>query len=135
MAALSEKNVLPRLALLAITNPAMRTLCRETLEDIGFSVAAGLESGTAVVTDARKRHPDLIIIGEQLSDVPASEVVKWLRSNTTSATLPIIVLGSLDHKLKDDSLTVLPRPITRAQLTDALAHIPNLVSPPNSRSH
>ena len=125
MATSPNNNTSPRLALVAVTNPAMRTLCRETLWDIGFTVADEIESGAATVTDARERHPDVIILSEQLSDVPASEVVKWLRSNRMSATSPIIVLGSLDRKLNDDRLTALSRPITRSQLRDAFAQIPS----------
>ena len=116
----------PRFALVAVTNPAMRTLCRETLRDIGITVAHRAESGTSVVSEARERHTDVIILSEQLSDVPASEVVKWLRSNPMSAISPVIVLGSVDRNLKDDRLAVLPRPITRSQLRDALDQIPGL---------
>ena len=120
----SHSSASPPLALVAVTNPAMRTLCRETLRDLGFTVANGAESGTAVVTDARERHPDLIVLSEQLSDVPASEVVKWLRSNRMSASSPILVLGRTPDMPRDDlRLTVLPRPITRTQLRDALTQI------------
>jgi DNA-binding response OmpR family regulator len=120
-------NASPQLALVAVTNAALRTLCRETLREIGFTVADQVESGTAVVTDARKRHLDVIILSEQLSDVPASEAIKWLRSNRMSATSPIIILGGLSNMLllEDNRLTVLPRPTTRTQLRDTLAQILN----------
>lgn len=124
MAASPRRNVSPRRALVAVTNSATRTLCRETLENIGFTVTNGIESGTAVVVDARERHPDVIILSEQLSDVPASEAVKWLRSNPMSAASPIIILGRIADALRDElHLTVLPRPITRTQLRDALLQI------------
>jgi CheY-like chemotaxis protein len=124
MATLPNNNSSPRFALVAVTNPAMRILCRETLRDIGFTVANGAESGTAVVTNAREQHPDLIILSEQLSDVPASEAVKWLRCNRMSATSPIIILGRMGDMPRDDvRLTVLPRPITRTQLREALSQV------------
>jgi len=125
MAPSSDTKTSPGLALVAVTNPAMQTLCRETLQEIGFTVGNGLESGSAVVADARQRHPDVIILSDQLSDVPASEAIKWLRSNRMSATSPIIILGSPTNMmvLEDRCLTVLPRPTTRAQLRDALAQI------------
>ena len=134
---LADNDASPRLALVAVTNSAMRTLCRETLRDIGFAIAIGLDTGTGVVAEARERHPDLIILSEQLSDVPASEAVKWLRSNRVSATSPIIILGRTADRLgADHRLTVLPRPITRSQLHDALTHIlgsmkPSSAKPPN----
>ena len=131
---MSHSNASPPLALVAVINPAMRTLCGETLRGIGFTVANGAESGTAVVTDARERHADLIILSEQLSDVPASEVVKWLRSNRMSATSAIIILGRTDDMPRDDlRLTVLPRPITRTQLRDALTQILSSMKPPSAK--
>jgi len=141
MAAALDQNASPPLALVAVTNSALRVLCRETLQDIGFTVTNGLDSGTSVVTDARERHADVIILSEQLSDVPASEAIKWLRSNRMSATSPIIILGGLNNVGGDDHrLTVLPRPITRTQLRDALAQIlvasrTHLAPPPIHRSH
>lgn len=125
MASLPDSQRSPPFALVAVTNPAMRTLCRETLQDIGFTVADGIESGTDAVSDARERRPDVIILSEQLSDVPASEAIKWLRSNRMSATSPIIILGYLSNMLllEDNRLTALPRPTTRIQLRNALAQI------------
>jgi DNA-binding response OmpR family regulator len=134
MATLPDDNALPRLALVAVTNSAMRTLCRETLLDIGFTVANGLDTGTAVVAEARQRHPDLIILSEQLSDVPASEAVKWLRSNRMSATAPIIILGrAAEMPGADHRLMALPRPITRSQLQDALTHLLSSTKPSSAK--
>ena len=124
MTTLPANDASPRLALVAVTNPAMRTLCRETLRDSGFKVADKIESGAAVTADARERHPDVIILSEQLSDVPASEAVKWLRANRMSATSPIIILGRVADTLRNDpGLTVLQRPITRTQLRETLTRI------------
>jgi DNA-binding response OmpR family regulator len=130
MAPLSRSNVSPPLALVAVTNAAMRALCRETLRGIGFAVANGAERGTAVVAEAREQHPDVIILSDQLSDAPASEVVKWLRSNPMSATSSIIILGRMgDVPRADLRLTVLPQPMSRAQLRDALTQILSSTKP------
>lgn len=125
MATPSDNNASPRFALVAVTNQAARMLCRETLQAIGFTVADDIESGAIALSDARERHPDVIILSEQLSDVPASEAIKWLRSNRLSATSPIIILGGLSNMtmLNDNSVTALPRPTTRTQLRNALAQI------------
>jgi DNA-binding response OmpR family regulator len=111
-----------RRALLVVADPAMRQLCRETLGNAGFAVAIGLDSGTAAVTTAREERPDIIILSQQLNDVPASEAVKWLRSNANLATTPIVILGGKAETVHD-RIVVLPRPITAAQLRDALADI------------
>lgn len=130
MAALHHSDAPPPLALVAVTNAATRTLCRETLRGVGFAVANGAERGTAVVADARERHPDLIILSDQLSDVPASEVVKWLRSNRMSANSSIIILGRMGDVPRDDlRVTVLPQPMSRTQLHAVLTKILSSTKP------
>jgi DNA-binding response OmpR family regulator len=107
--------------LLAVVDPVIRRVCREALDSAGFAVASGIESGAAAMTAAREQHPQIIVLSQQLSDVPALETVKWLRSNTESAATPIIILGgNADAKTARDRVTVLPRPITAAQLHYAL---------------
>lgn len=109
-------------ALLVVTDPAMRQLCRETLRDAGFAVAIGLDRGTAAVMTAREERPDIIILSQQLNDVPASEAVKWLRSNPNLAATPIVVLGG-KAEAAHEGIVSLPRPVTAAQLRVALTEI------------
>ena len=123
MVALAESTASPRLALVAVPNSAVRALCCEALHAAGFTVADSIESGAAVIANARERHPDVVILSEQLSDVPASEAIKWLRSNQTSAAPLIIVLGNLNQEGPEDQTIVLPRRITQPQLRDVLARL------------
>jgi CheY-like chemotaxis protein len=120
----TSNNQLPRRALLVVADPAMRQLCRETLDSAGFVVANGIESGAAAVTVAREQRPEVIFLSQQLSDVPALEAVKWLRSNADLATTPIIILGgnaASDQPANRRQITVLSRPITTARIRHALA--------------
>jgi len=115
---------LPRRALLVIADPVMRRLCCETLDSVGFAVTNGIDSGAAAVTAAREQRPEVIFLSQQLSDVPALEAAKWLRSNTDLAATPIIILGGnadaagLGNRRE---ITVLSRPITTAHIRDALS--------------
>ena len=110
-----------RRALLAVVDPVMRRVCREALDSAGFAVANAIESGAAAMTAAREEHPEIILLSQQLSDVPALEAVKWLRSNAESAATPIIILGgNAAANAARDRITVLPRSITAAQLRYAL---------------
>lgn len=114
----------PRRALLVVADPVMRQLCRETLGGAGFVVTNGIHSGAAAVTTAREQRPDVIFLSQQLSDVPALEVVKWLRSNADLAIIPIVVLGgdtASDRPANRRQITVLPRPITAAHIRYALS--------------
>lgn len=118
----NPKNPPQRRALLVVADPAMRQLCRQTLGEAGFAVAIGLDRGTAAVTTAREERPDIIILSQQLNDVPASEAVKWLRSNPNLAATPIIILGG-KAEAAHDHIVVLPRPVSAALLRDALDDI------------
>jgi CheY-like chemotaxis protein len=46
----------------------------------------------AAVVTARRILPDLILVDEQLRDVPGRDAVLWLRSNPELRSTPIIVL-------------------------------------------
>lgn len=124
-----------RRALLVVSGQTMRRLCREALGSEGF-VVSEVESAAAAVTAAREQRPELIILSRQLSDVPASEAVKWLRSNLETVTTPIIILGG-KIEAKEASVregtTVLSRPISAAQIHHALSEA--LDSPRAARGH
>jgi len=114
----------PRRALLVVADPVMRRLCWETLDSAGFVVANGIDSGAAAVTAAREQRPEVIFLSQQLSDVPALEAAKWLRSNADLAATPIIILGgnaASDRPANRRQITILSRPITAAHIRDALS--------------
>ena len=112
----------PRSALVVVTDPTIRQLCCDILGRVDFQVTNGIESGAAAIVQTREQHPDIILLSQQLSDVPAREAVKWLRSNRESAATPIIVLGGEagTDTAPNGKTVVLPRPITAARLYDAL---------------
>lgn len=117
------------LALIVVTDPVMHRICRDTLGKAGFSVTNSVESGADAIVRAREQHPDVILLSQQLSDVPAAEAVKWLRENSESANTPIIILGGKPSGAKVIArVIVLPRPVTPGQLqhalTQALDHKP-----------
>jgi CheY-like chemotaxis protein len=111
-----------RSALVVVTDPTIRQLCRDILGRVDFRVTNGVGSGAAAIVQTREQHPDIILLSQQLSDVPAREAVKWLRSNRESAATPIIVLGGEagSETAPGSKTVVLSRPITAARLRDAL---------------
>lgn len=111
-----------RRALLVASDPVIRKVCCETLSNANFTVRDGTDSGAGAMSLATREHPDVILLSQQLSDVPASEAVKWFRSNQKLKSTPIIILGT---RAEDDAFTdartiVLPRPVTPARLRQAL---------------
>jgi DNA-binding response OmpR family regulator len=113
-------------ALLVAPDPVTRKVCCETLRSANFTVVYSTDSGAGAVTLATREHPDVILLSQQLSDVPASEAVKWFRSNKELASTPIIILGTrTEDDMHADSWTILlPRPVTPARLRQALGDSP-----------
>jgi len=108
--------------LVAVTDPAMRRICQETLAHAGFALGNDVNTGAAAVATIREQHPAIILLSQQLDDVPAEEAVKWMRSNPESASTPIIVLGgAAGARVAAAGVTALPRSVSAAQLRDALA--------------
>lgn len=113
----------PPQALVVVTDPVMRKLCHDTLGNAGFAVVNSTESGAIALTAACEQRPDVILLSQQLSDVPAGEAVKWLRSNGDLATTPIIILGGTGKSgdtLPQERVYVLPRPVTVTTIRRAL---------------
>jgi len=118
----------PKQALVVVVDRPTRKACYEAFSSAGFAVANGTDSGTAAVTMAREQHPDIIVLSDQLSDVPASEAVKWLRSNKQLATTPIIVVGgpaAKNQQSNDDAFYALPRPVTAAAIKALVSTLVN----------
>lgn len=81
----------PRRALIAEPETATHRLCRDVLENVGYTVDV-VDSGVATLIAARDSPPSLILIALQLRDVPGREVVGWLRSDPVLRSMPIIIL-------------------------------------------
>jgi len=108
-------------ALVANIDPAAHLVCVEALAAAGFSVLDGFQSGTMMMTAARESHADIILLDQQLSDVPAAEAIKWLRTIPALRTIPVIIVGGkLVPNRPDDNVTILPRPINPERLLSAL---------------
>jgi len=108
-------------ALLANIDPAAHLTCVEALAAAGFSALDGIHSGTAMMMAARESQPDIILLDQQLSDVPAAEAIKWLRTIPALRTVPVIIIGGklVPHR-PDDHVTILPRPINPERVLGAL---------------
>ena len=82
-----------RRALVVDARPTTRRLCREALEGAGFAMTE-TDSGVAALTSARLQPPDIVLLGRQLRDASGRQVMDWLRSNPSSSSTPIVLLGT-----------------------------------------
>src|SRR6476646_1559017 len=98
----------------------------ELLEIEGFE-AIGAENGQAGVQLAQKHLPDLVLCDIQMPDIDGYSVLRSLRQDSRTATLPFIFLTAKGDKSEvrqgmelgaDDYLT---KPCTAAQVLNAIA--------------
>jgi len=99
-----------------------RRLCRAVLGRSGFSVDA-VDTGIEAIIAARKCPPMLCVMEHQLTDVPACEAIKWLRSIQPLKSTPILVLSSeLENDMAPPQAGTSPlrKPISPAALQKAI---------------
>jgi len=78
--------------------PRIAELARDYLEHAGFAVLLAHDGPTAIST-ARERRPDLVVLDLGLPGLDGLDVTRQLRSGTTTADLPIIMLTARDDEL------------------------------------
>lgn len=102
-----------------------RKLCRDLLEELGFTVEA-TDTGVTAVTMASQDAPDLILLDLQLRDVPGLELVKWLRSNRALRSVPMIAISALatardDPRFVESGINaVLRKPVSPSTIKSAV---------------
>ena len=90
----------------------MRDLLQRLLERAGYHVVLA-EDGQASLTQAKRHHPDLVLMDLSLPDMDGWEAVRHLRKMREFATTPIIAVTA--H--------VSPREEERAMAAGCTAHI------------
>ncbi|MFL5590199.1 MAG: response regulator [Ktedonobacteraceae bacterium] len=90
----------------------MRDLLQRLLERAGYRVVVAAD-GQASLTQAKRHHPDLVLMDLSLPDMDGWEAVRHLRKMREFATIPIIAVTA--H--------VSPREAERAMAAGCTAHI------------
>ena len=126
-----------RRALVVEADSRTRQICERILESCGAAVDV-TESGVTALTMARRKRPDIAIVDSQLRDCTGLEFVRWLRSNATLKSVPIIVLSisadDLDKSRGLDIRAVLTKPISPDAMMAAVREVlhPTAVQPTDS---
>jgi two-component system phosphate regulon response regulator PhoB len=71
--------------------PDLAALVELNLKDAGFAVEVA-HSGEAALERARSNPPDLVLLDVMLPDVSGSEVCRRLKSDPTTAAVPVMLL-------------------------------------------
>jgi len=99
----------------------IQRLIVELLSDEGYTVE-GVDTGEGALKKVKEFNPHLVVLDWQLPDMEGVDVLRILKSDTTTAHIPVIMctsLGSQDHKIKgletgaDDYVT---KPFNSAEL-------------------
>ncbi|MFH1838136.1 MAG: response regulator [Candidatus Kuenenbacteria bacterium] len=75
----------------------LRRLCQKKLEKEGFEVFLA-EDGNEGIQQAKKCLPDLILLDIILPNIDGFEVLKTLKEDSSTASIPIILLSNLGQK-------------------------------------
>jgi DNA-binding response OmpR family regulator len=112
--------------LLLVSDPLVRAVFQETLENSGYCVVPAGNLGNAV-DRLKTTRPDLLIIRSYVSDVPGHDAATYLRKRCPG--LPVLMVGG---QMEDDRLTgrtdlerfyVFPRPFTASELLDEVVRV------------
>jgi len=79
--------------------PAIVTALTELLQPCGYRVV-GCQSGSQAVARARELQPDAIILDIMMPEINGYDVLQLLKSDPSTAGIPVIVLSVLDDKQK-----------------------------------
>lgn len=81
----------PKLVLIVEDHELNLKLLNDLLEYHGYrTIVTG--SGEAGVILAREHHPDLILLDIQLPDIPGTEVVRLLKADEETRSIPVIAV-------------------------------------------
>jgi two-component system, OmpR family, alkaline phosphatase synthesis response regulator PhoP len=88
------ENTIKSVILLIEDSATIRTFYKKVLESSGFEVIEA-ETGEQGWIAASERIPHLICLDMILPDIHGLEVLKKIRSNTVTKTIPVLVLTTL----------------------------------------
>ncbi|MCB8942988.1 MAG: GAF domain-containing protein [Ardenticatenaceae bacterium] len=111
--------------LLAEDNDVARSFLTDYLEDSGYQVTSA-RNGQEALARAQQNPPDIILMDIQMPGMDGLEAIRQLRTEYTTATIPIIALTALampgdeDRCLQAGANSYLSKPVRLAQLLEAI---------------
>jgi DNA-binding response OmpR family regulator len=112
---------MPQRVLVVDDDIITQNMLRSTLSQAGYTVAIA-SSGEEGIQRASEELPGLIILDIMMPGMDGADVASFLKTNSTTAKIPIIFLSSLitekgkKNKTKNDATTYLSKPYNRGEL-------------------
>jgi CheY-like chemotaxis protein len=88
----------PAKVLVADDELDVRTFVQVALADDGYDLCM-VEDGDAALEEARKGHPDLIILDVQMPKVTGFKVFSELRTDEATKHIPVIMLTAVSERM------------------------------------
>jgi DNA-binding response OmpR family regulator len=102
------------------------TLCQSLLSDLGHDVAI-LTSGNEALEQARRGHPDLIIVDWVMPDTDGSSVLARLKGHPATKDTPVLAISALPDGATRAELAgadrFLAKPFDVDELVGAVNHV------------
>ena len=112
--------------LLLVSDPVVRSVLKETLEDQGYTVLATGDLGQAV-DRLKECKPDLLITRTYVQNLPGYDAAVYLRTKCTK--MRVLILGGLldDDRLRNrldhHEFEVFPKPYSVAELLQEVREV------------
>jgi CheY-like chemotaxis protein len=94
-----EQSAPGKQVLIVDDEPSIQVALAELLEPLGFTTV-GCQSGSQAVARARQLEPDAIILDIMMPEIDGYDVLRLLKSDPSTATIPVIVLSVLEDRDK-----------------------------------
>jgi DNA-binding response OmpR family regulator len=112
--------------LLLISDPLMKAVIRDALDNAGYQVLTAGDLGAAV-DRLREVRPDLLITRPYINSMPGQTAADYLR--TKRPGLPVLIVSGFmeDERVRDrnaiDDFHVFPKPFSRDELLNTIKEI------------
>lgn len=112
--------------LLLISDPVVRAVIKETLENAGYYVVAAGNLGTAI-DRLKESTPDLLIIRPYVESIPGYDAATFLRAKCQG--LRVLMVGGLieddrlQYRMTLEGFEVFPKPFTVAALLERVREV------------
>lgn len=93
----------PKTALVVEDDPNALALFRRVLTAGGLKVLTA-NCGMSACASTREHHPDVILIGVQLPDIPGLEIASWIKKEKTLESIAIVVISTDPIKSDQDQV-------------------------------
>ncbi len=94
-----EQSAPGKQVLIVDDEPSILVALAELLEPLGYTTV-GCESGSQAVARARALDPDAIILDIMMPEIDGYDVLRLLKSDPSTAAIPVIVLSVLEDREK-----------------------------------